>query len=73
MLAFVMPRVRLLEVPSAVMPKGVEHRWRRASVRREVGDAVPSAVMPKGVEHLNTGRAMTSPMLRAVSRDAERR
>jgi hypothetical protein len=39
-------------VPSAVMPKGVEHGWAAQLISGL--SFVPSAVMPKGVEHAPT-------------------
>ncbi|TMQ76464.1 hypothetical protein ACCUM_4314 [Candidatus Accumulibacter phosphatis] len=47
-----------LEVPSSLMPKGVEHYNRNLSVGNVV--AVPSSLMPKGVEHL-AGLASSPP------------
>ncbi len=59
-------------VPSAVMPKGVEHEALRVGRVEAVAVDVPSAVMPKGVEH--PSRSIAAAMMsRAVSRDAERR
>ncbi len=59
-------------MPSAVMPKGVEHHPRRPLDDGHAQGVVPSAVMPKGVEHTNDPAEGVS-LLRAVSRDAERR
>ncbi len=67
--SFEMP---LLTVPSAVMPKGVEHMASLALMR--LITSVPSAVMPKGVEHFAVlVLDSLGTTAGAVSRDAERR
>ena len=59
------------EVPTSVMPKGVEHLQNgQASISNQ---GVPTSVMPKGVEHMRADAMQAEFQASADLCDAERR
>ena len=47
------------EVPTSLMPKGVEHRFDPKYLLEPL--KVPTSLMPKGVEHITSANSLATP------------